>query len=516
MIIFIRFGKEEFSQVVDKVGYESIFSTSNEYGKIYVPNGIQTIKTKTFESCKINVVDLQSSATSPTLTTIEKTAFARATLTTINIPKSIKEIPAECFYSCSLLTNVTLVEGLERIGSNGFEDCSSLVSIKIPTSVTVIAYACFYNCTSLKTINIPSGVTKLSGSCFEDCTSLNGVTIPSKVTSIEYRCFENCSSWSGTLSLPANLTSIGYSAFAGCVSLTGTLVLPSKITSIGYSAFQNCSGFTGLTFKCQISSIAYSTFENCSSIANTVTIPSSVTSIGDSAFSGCKQIKRFNFQTDTAPSVGSNAFSNGFADVQIWIPKYDNYVSYRDALNNKGFVDRKTGSGAIMHSNDYCTLNNSNRQYDHDLARYYDGRWRKVLFAYTQRVVSNFSTGHAKLLSVNNSYLAFLNEEFFEGMMGDTYSGSTVISYEILEGYSYKIETKTGNAWGKPMASWLNRNVTLCQIYAKSSTSLYVSSRGGEIKTGDNFYGNYDATSYCDISPEDYNLQSIYVYAKST
>lgn len=501
---------------VDKVGYESIFSTSNEYGKIYVPNGIQTIKTKTFESCKINVVDLQSSATSPTLTTIEKTAFARATLTTINIPKSIKEIPAECFYSCSLLTNVTLVEGLERIGSNGFEDCSSLVSIKIPTSVTVIAYACFYNCTSLKTINIPSGVTKLSGSCFEDCTSLNGVTIPSKVTSIEYRCFENCSSWSGTLSLPANLTSIGYSAFAGCVSLTGTLVLPSKITSIGYSAFQNCSGFTGLTFKCQISSIAYSTFENCSSIANTVTIPSSVTSIGDSAFSGCKQIKRFNFQTDTAPSVGSNAFSNGFADVQIWIPKYDNYVSYRDALNNKGFVDRKTGSGAIMHSNDYCTLNNSNRQYDHDLARYYDGRWRKVLFAYTQRVVSNFSTGHAKLLSVNNSYLAFLNEEFFEGMMGDTYSGSTVISYEILEGYSYKIETKTGNAWGKPMASWLNRNVTLCQIYAKSSTSLYVSSRGGEIKTGDNFYGNYDATSYCDISPEDYNLQSIYVYAKST
>lgn len=501
---------------VDKVGYESIFSTSNEYGKIYVPNGIQTIKTKTFESCKINIVDLQSSATSPTLTTIEKTAFARATLTTINIPKSIKEIPVQCFYSCSLLTNVALVEGLEGIGSSGFEDCSSLLSIKIPTSVTVIAAACFYNCTSLKTINIPSGVTKLSGSCFENCTSLNGVKIPSKVTSIEYLCFEDCSSWSGTLSLPENLTSIGYSAFKGCASLTGTLVLPSKITSIGYSAFQNCSGFTGLTFKCQISSIAYSTFENCSSIANTVTIPSSVTSIGDSAFSGCKQIKRFNFQTDTAPSVGSNAFSNGFADVQIWIPQYDNYVSYRDALNNKGFVDRKTGSGAIMHSNDYCTLNNSNRQYDHDLARYYDGRWRKVLFAYTQRVVSNFSTGHAKLLSVNNSYLAFLNEEFFEGMMGDTYSGSTVISYEILEGYSYKIETKTGNAWGKPMASWLNRNVTLCQIYAKSSTSLYVSSRGGEIKTGDNFYGNYDATSYCDISPEDYNLQSIYVYAKST
>ena len=240
-------------------------------------------------------------------------------------------------------------------------------------------------------------------------------------------------------------------------------------------------------------------------------------SIRYQAFYGCKQIKRFNFQTNTAPSVGSNAFSNGFANVQIWIPQYDNYVSYRDALNNKGFVDRKTGSGATMHSEDYCQLNGSNRQYDHDLARYYDGRWRKVLFAYTYRARS-LSTGHAKLLSVNNSYLAFLNETSGDYFNPGGQTGVSVCNtyYEILEGYSYKIETKTGNQWGGPMASWLNRNVQLCQLYASSSTSLSGSVWDVTIKTGDNFYGNYDATSYCDISPEDYNLQSIYVYAAST
>lgn len=205
---------------VDKVGYESIFSTSNEYGKIYVPNGIQTIKTKTFESCKINVVDLQSSATSPTLTTIEKTAFAKATLTTINIPQSIKEIPVQCFDSCSMLTNVTLVEGLERIGSNGFEDCSSLVSIKIPTTVTLIDDGCFSSCSSLTTINIPDGISTLHNSCFRDCTSLNNLQIPISVTIIEDYCFYNCTSFSGTLILPIYLTSIGASAFENCQSIT--------------------------------------------------------------------------------------------------------------------------------------------------------------------------------------------------------------------------------------------------------------------------------------------------------
>lgn len=502
--------------LVDAIGSYAL-SSSYEYGTgaVVIEEGLKTISSSAFKNCKIKSVNNPS-----TLTAFGEYSFYGCTsLETVNIPEGIKTIPNRCFQNCSLLSPISFPDKskLTTLGQHAFSGCTKITRITLPTTVTLIDDGCFSSCSSLTKININQlSITTLHWSCFSDCTSLNGVQIPTTVTTIENYCFNNCSSWSGSLNLPSNLTSIGYDAFYNCKSLTSALRLPSKITYIGSGAFENCSGFTSLTFNCRITTIQYYTFKNCSSIANTVTIPSSVTSIGDSAFSGCKQIKRFNFQTDTAPSVGSNAFSNGFADVQIWIPKYDNYVSYRDALNNKGFVDRKTGSGAIMHSNDYCTLNNSNRQYDHDLARYYDGRWRKVLFAYTQRVVSNFSTGHAKLLSVNNSYLAFLNEEFFEGMMGDTYSGSTVISYEILEGYSYKIETKTGNAWGKPMASWLNRNVTLCQIYAKSSTSLYVSSRGGEIKTGDNFYGNYTSTSYCDISPEDYNLQSIYVYARST
>ena len=67
------------------------------------------------------------------------------------------------------------------------------------------------------------------------------------------------------------------------------------------------------------------------------------------------------------------------------------------------------------------------------------------------------------------------------------------------------------------MASWNERSVRLTQYYASSSTSVYGSDfSGNEIKKGKDFYGNYSATSYCDISPSDYGLKSIYVFADST
>lgn len=507
---------EQEELLVDAIGSYAL-SSSLEYGTgaVVIKEGITTIYSSAFKNCKIKSVNNPS-----TLTAFGEYSFYGCTsLTTVNIPEGITTIPNRCFQNCSLLSPISLPSKLTTLGEYAFSGCTSITQIKLPTTVTLIDDGCFYNCTSLTTININElSITTLHWSCFNNCTSLNGVQIPTTVTIIENSCFNNCSSWSGALNLPSNLTSIGYDAFYNCKSLTGALRLPSTITYIGGGAFENCSGFTSLTFYCSITTIQDYTFKNCSSIANTVTIPSSVTSIGDSAFSGCKQIKRFNFQTDNAPSVGSNAFSNGFANVQIWIPKCDNYVSYRDALNSKGFVDRKTGSGATMHSEDYSTLNGTNGSYDHDLARYYDGRWRKVLFAHTARYMS-LSTGHARLLSVNNSYLVFLHEKSGTSVNPATGLPKNVFYtyYEILEGYSYKIETKTGNAWGGPMASWNERSVRLTQYYASSSTSVYGSDfSGNEIKKGKDFYGNYTSTSYCDISPSDYGLKSIYVFADST
>ena len=325
---------------VDVTGYKPVLSTSHTYSKLSFKQGISTIKYRAFYNSDISGVDLQSIESAPTMTTIESSAFESSKLDSAYLPKSLRDIPEKCFYKCVNLKTVSLVTGLVTMGVSAFEGCSSLGSLNIPTTVTLIDDGCFRSCSSLTTININQlSITTLHNSCFSNCTSLNGVQIPTTVTTIEHYSFNNCSSWTGVLNLPSNLTSIGSSAFFNCKSLTGALTLPSKITFIGSSAFENCSGFTSLTFNCNISTIEYSTFQNCSSIANAVTIPSNVTSIGYSAFSGCKKIPRINFQTETAPTVGTGAFASMLKIIQVWIPKCDNYLSYKEALKGKGFVD---------------------------------------------------------------------------------------------------------------------------------------------------------------------------------
>lgn len=455
---------------VDKVGYESIFSTSNEYGKIYIQNGIQTIKTSTFESCKINIVDLQSSATSPTMTTIESYAFNTSTITSINIPSKVTIISEYCFRKCSSLKTISFPSGLKSLREYAFYDCTSLTQITIPTGVTFIGNGCFFSCTSLKTINIPSGITVLNRLCFKDCTSLNGVKIPSNVTSIDNSCFENCSSWSGTLSLPANLTSIGNSAFASCVSLTGILTLPSKITSIGYSAFQNCSGFTGLTFNCQITSIAYSTFENCSSIGSAVTLPASITSIGDSAFSGCKKMPRINFKTETAPKVGTDAFADGYANIQVWIPKYASYLSYKNALKSKGFVDglSNRAGGATMWSFDHSS---------ESIATYWDNQWRFWIGCILERWASTTHKGDIDLSIVSSNALitnkrtSTQYREYTAELISMTMAVKTVYC-KVLEDYTYRVTSKCYTLGNNPYRTYTDRRIFKNNINLDNSSGI--------------------------------------------
>lgn len=444
--------------LVDAIGSYAL-SSSFEYVPVEIEEGIKKLNNYAFYDRKITSVLLPS-----TLTSLGEWAFRNSTITSIStrnvttpenpssFPDAITTIPERCFQNCASLSTISFPSKLKTLGEYAFSGCTSITQITLQTTVTLIDDGCFYSCTSLQTININQlSITTLHQSCFNGCTSLNGVQIPTTVTVIESSCFNNCSSWSGVLNLPSNLTSIGSSAFFNCKSLTGTLIIPSKITYIGSSAFSGCSGFDSLIlFYCKITTIQDYTFKNCSSIGSSVTItssvtiPSSVTSIGYQAFYGCKQIKRFNFQTDNAPSVGSSAFSNGFANVQIWIPKYDGYASYRDALDKSSFSDiyYNNGNGAKMYSNDYRTLGGKTASIDYEIARYYDGRWRKVIFAFVGRHHPT-TAGSYKFYAVDQ-YAPYVKQSFqqkIKALVSINGGIGTVRFdvYEILEGYTYKI-----------------------------------------------------------------------------
>ena len=64
----------------------------------------------------------------------------------VQVPSTLKEIPANCFYNCSRLDTVTIPEGVQEIGRNAFEECRSLKKLEIPASVTKIGADAFKNC----------------------------------------------------------------------------------------------------------------------------------------------------------------------------------------------------------------------------------------------------------------------------------------------------------------------------------------------------------------------------------
>lgn len=449
-------------------------SSSYEYGPVEIEEGIKKLDYSAFYDGKITSVLLPS-----TLTSLGKQAFLNSTITSIStrrvttssFPDAITTIPDRCFQNCASLSTISFPSKLKTLGEYAFSGCTRITQITLPTTVTLIDDGCFRSCSSLTKININQlSITTLNGSCFSDCTSLNGVQIPTTVTIIENYCFNNCSSWSGALNLPSNLTSIGYNAFSNCKLLTGALTLPSKITYIGSGAFENCSGFTSLTFYCSITTIQYYTFKNCSSIANTVTIPSSVTSIGDSAFSGCKKIPRINFQTETAPTVGTGAFASMLKTIQVWIPKCDNYLSYKAALKGKGFVDGfsdRTG-GATMWAYDYLTKSSSSVM--SNIAVYWDNQWRHWISVRIERWASTTHKGDADLTTVSNNALirdkkkTTRRDTYTAELMQITMEVNTITCF-VLEDYTYRVTSKCYTLGGKPYNTYTARGIKKYPVF---------------------------------------------------
>ena len=102
------------------------------------------------------------------------------------------------------------------IGEHAFSGCSSLTSVNIPSSVKWIESYAFSGCSSLTSVNIPSSVTYIGNGAFQDCSSLTSVNIPSSVTSIGGGAFSGCSSLT-SVNIPSSVTEIGRYAFSECI-----------------------------------------------------------------------------------------------------------------------------------------------------------------------------------------------------------------------------------------------------------------------------------------------------------
>lgn len=221
-----------------------------------------------------------------TVTRIKTAAFLGLGITSVTIPKGVKEINNEVFSGCANLKNVILPEGVTKIGRDAFSQCSSLEGITIPDSVTSIGDSAFYLCTSLKSITIPEGVTSIGISAFQDCSSLESVTIPESMKELGEWAFALCESLT-SVTIPAGVASIESMAFAACSNLQ-SIIIPEGVTSIGEGAFYNCDSLTNVIIPDGVTSIGDGAFGDCSDLES-VEIPGTVTDIGEKVFESCPE-----------------------------------------------------------------------------------------------------------------------------------------------------------------------------------------------------------------------------------
>ena len=114
----------------------------------------------------IPVVDIPSTYNGIPVTKIENDAFKNKTsITAVNIPNTIKEIPENAFCGCVNLKSLNLSEGVETINKYSFSSCINLRSVKFPSTLKNIEFGAFLQ-TNLNEINLPDSIEKIDTFAF--------------------------------------------------------------------------------------------------------------------------------------------------------------------------------------------------------------------------------------------------------------------------------------------------------------------------------------------------------------
>ena len=164
------------------------------------------------------------------------------TITSVTIPGSVTSIGDYAFGRCSSLKNVTLSEGLKSIGGSAFGG-TSLTSLEIPASVT----------------EMPLGMAEYDldpGEIIDGCNSLQEIVVsPNNAVYASYDgCVYNkdmtvlwrCPAGKRTVKIAEGVQGIGLGAFFSCDSLTD-VTLPVGLRWIDISAFMGCTSLASVT-----------------------------------------------------------------------------------------------------------------------------------------------------------------------------------------------------------------------------------------------------------------------------
>ena len=205
----------------------------------YVRNASNDGVVITYYTGRANNVTVPDTLDSLPVVGFTTNVFRRNTnLTSISLPDTITELPAEAFSGCESLGTIKLPANLVSIGNNAFYDCRSLASIDFPSGLQTIGSQAFRG-TGLVTIDIPASVQTIGAGAFYELLTLVEVTINANLTSMSAGVFYNCYNLTD-LTVPVSLDTFQsswnystYHAFQNCHKIP--LAIREQLRSQGYN-----------------------------------------------------------------------------------------------------------------------------------------------------------------------------------------------------------------------------------------------------------------------------------------
>lgn len=325
----------ELPSKIIEIADEAFYSSTIISLQISENSSLQEIGLNAFSHCqnlqKINLENCKN------LLKIGENCFEMTKISKINLSNSkITSISDYAFFNCNLLKSVTLPVTLEKICEYSFFN-TSLSSIEIPSSVKEIEKSAFEYC-SLEsdfgiTITENSNLSYIGESAFAS-TNIKSITFLNNSIGIviDNNAFKNCFGLSH-LNFSKNILYIGDSAFENCDEIQiVTFDENSLLQSINKSAFENCTMLTTLELPLygNLTEIDDRAFYN-TNLAY-VYIPKTVNKIFNSSFSSTIPIL---FEGDKLEAI-ENKFTLE-NKISISRPIYenvekDNFVKYGEAI----------------------------------------------------------------------------------------------------------------------------------------------------------------------------------------
>lgn len=104
-----------------------------------------------------------------------------------------EELPNDAFNGKKTLTSVRLPRGLKNTGERVFAWCTSLTSVVFPVGLMTISRGAFSN-SDLTNVDFPESLTTIGESAFSYCNGLTNMVLPASLTAIGRLAFLGCSS----------------------------------------------------------------------------------------------------------------------------------------------------------------------------------------------------------------------------------------------------------------------------------------------------------------------------------